>query len=104
MAQSRDANDPGDLLRGLRKQERAEFDREEAEDTGGQEHASREDREGIPAERRAVERAAEGSARSTEEQSDADALRVPRGDAVTGGGGQATRGPPPKIGPEPGKK
>jgi hypothetical protein len=45
---SRDANDPRDLLRALNKEEREEFEREEMDDTGGQEHASRADREGSP--------------------------------------------------------
>ncbi len=47
MSESRDANDPRDQMRGLRKEERAAFEREEASDTGGQEHASSEDREGV---------------------------------------------------------
>ena len=58
MGESRDANDPRDQLRGLSKEERAEFERDEANDTGGQEHASREDREGLPGGRRSVEAAA----------------------------------------------
>ncbi len=78
MGESRDQNDPRDLLRAMNKEERAEFEGEEAEDTGGQEHASRADREGRPAGRRPVEAAAEGSARATREQEDAAPTRVPR--------------------------
>jgi hypothetical protein len=46
MRESRDANDPRDLLRALDKETRAQFEREEMNDTGGQEHATRADREG----------------------------------------------------------
>ena len=53
MAESRDANDPRDLLRALNKEERAEFEDEEAGDTGGREHASPDDLEGRPAGREA---------------------------------------------------
>jgi hypothetical protein len=52
MGTSRDANDPRDQLRALNKEERAQFEGEEADDTGGQEHASRADREGARPERR----------------------------------------------------
>ena len=95
MAESRDEKDPRDAMRGLRKEAREEFEAEEAADTGGQEHASRADREGIPAEHRPREVAAAGPDRATREQSDAGALRVPRGDAATGPGGEASRGPGP---------
>ncbi|HEX9309098.1 MAG TPA: hypothetical protein VF894_16510 [Anaeromyxobacter sp.] len=95
MADSRDANDPRDLLRALRKEARAEFDRSEGSDTGGQEHASRADREGIPPEHRPVEAAAEDRDRASREQTDAGTLRMPRGDAATSGGGNRTRGPTP---------
>ena len=47
--ESRDANDPRDLLRALNKEERAEFEDEEADDTGGREHASPDDLAGRPA-------------------------------------------------------
>jgi hypothetical protein len=46
MGTSRDANDPRDQLRALNKEERAEFDEAERDDTGGQEHASRAERDG----------------------------------------------------------
>lgn len=46
MGESRDANDPRDQLRAMNKEARAEFEGAEMTDTGGQEHASREDREG----------------------------------------------------------
>ncbi len=78
MGESRDANDPRELLRGLTKETRAEFEGEEADDTGGQEHASRADREGRAAGRRPDEAAAEGSTRATREQDDAAPMRVPR--------------------------
>ena len=78
MAESRDANDPRDAMRGLRKEERAEFDAEEGADTGGQEHATRAEREGGGAERRPREAAPSEVDRATHEQSDADASRTPR--------------------------
>ncbi len=52
MSESRDSNDPRDAMRALRKEEREELDRAEAEQTGGQEHASRADREGSSGARR----------------------------------------------------
>jgi hypothetical protein len=52
MGESRDANDPRDQLRAMNKQARAEFEREEEGDTGGGEHASRAEREGVPVKRR----------------------------------------------------
>ncbi len=55
MSESRDANDPRDAMRALRKEERADLERAEAEQTGGQEHASRGEREGA-AEPRAGEK------------------------------------------------
>lgn len=73
MSESRDANDPRDAMRGLRKEAREEFEREEARDTGGQEHASREEREGVAAARSPADAAARPRAAS-----DAGALRVPR--------------------------
>jgi hypothetical protein len=51
MAESRDARDPRDELRAMNKQAQAEFEREEEGDTGGGEHASRAEREGVPAKR-----------------------------------------------------
>lgn len=59
MSESRDANDPRDLLRAMRKEAEREFEATEAGDTGGQEHASGEDRDGRPAARRPIEHAAE---------------------------------------------
>jgi hypothetical protein len=56
MGESRDANDPRDELRAMNKQARSEFEREQEGDTGGQEHASRADRDALPAERRSVDR------------------------------------------------
>ena len=52
MAESRDAKDPRDELRAMNKQAQAEFEREEEGDTGGGEHASRAERECVPAKRR----------------------------------------------------
>jgi hypothetical protein len=46
MSESRDSNDPRDAMRRMRKEAEAEFDRAESEQTGGQEHASRAEREG----------------------------------------------------------
>jgi hypothetical protein len=68
-------------MRELQREAREEFQRTERSDTGGQEHASRDDREGIPAERRPVEAATRDVDRATAEQSDAERLRVPRGDS-----------------------
>ncbi len=89
MSESRDSNDPRDAMRAMRKEERADLERAEAEQTGGQEHASRDDREGAPEARRdpALEADAEELERVTREQSDADALRVPKGEQAPGEGG-----------------
>src|SRR5512133_3286149 len=79
MGESRDANDPRDQLRAMNKEARAEFEDMEMTDTGGQEHASRDDREGrpeAPAERRA---GADPSSRATREQDDSERPRVPEG-------------------------
>ena len=85
MSESRDANDPRDLLRAMNKEERAEFEGDEADDTGGQEHASGAAREGTPpGRRRPVEAATGGSTRARRDQDDAGALRVSRGDEGTG--------------------
>ncbi len=46
MGESRDANDPRDQMRGMRKEALAEQEGEEQHDTGGQEHASAAEREG----------------------------------------------------------
>lgn len=92
MSESRDANDPRDAMREMRKEARAEFEREEAGDTGGQEHASRADREGTPAERRPEEQAAE-PARKPHASMDPEALRAPGGAPVEDAGGVAP-GPP----------
>jgi hypothetical protein len=48
MSESRDSNDPRDAMRELRKEAREELERAEAEQTGGQEHASRAERAGVP--------------------------------------------------------
>jgi hypothetical protein len=92
---------PGGPLRELERETRRELQDAEQHDTGGQEHASRADREGIPAERRPVEAATRDVDRVPREQSDADRLRAPRGDAVTGAGGNMTRGPTPPGPAEP---
>lgn len=97
MSESRDSNDPRDLMRGMRKEARSEFDATEASDTGGQEHASRDDRDGVGAGRRAGEKSA-GAARASREQSGAAAQR---GDAATVGGGNAARGETPPAKGEP---
>ncbi|WP_242393517.1 hypothetical protein [Anaeromyxobacter oryzisoli] len=82
MGESRDANDPRDLLRALNKQSRAEFEESEAEDTGGQEHASRADRGGEPDARRVPVPGARRAARPAAEQGKAPAERAePEGDA-----------------------
>lgn len=94
MAESRDANDPRDTMSGVRREALAEHDWEVQHDTGGQERATPAQREGEAVSPEEAEYA-ESIARTTREQSDADALHVPRGDAVTGGGGNATRGEAP---------
>lgn len=99
MAESRDANDPRGLLRALRREAQDELDRQQQHDTGGQEHASAAERRGEAAVTSSPEaETVRELARSTHEQSDADALAVPRGDAATGGGGNAARGEPPMPG------
>ena len=92
MGESRDANDPRDAMRAMRKEAQAEFEREETKATGGQEHASREEREGLPASRRRAP-GEEAVSRSTREQSDAEAPRKPQGDPLSEGGrGQSAAG------------
>ncbi len=93
MGESRDANDPRDAMREMTKEARAEQEGEEQRDRGGQEHASAGERQGEAA---SAESPAEAemdreAARATLDLSDADALGGPRGDPVTGGGGNATR-------------
>lgn len=83
MGESRDANDPRDAMRSMRKEAQAEFEREEASASGGQEHASREEREGLPASRRHVGQGEEAATRSTREQSRSEPPKA-RGDPVTG--------------------
>ncbi len=97
MGESRDANDPRDQMRGMRKEVRAEQEGEEQHDTGGQEHASGAERRGEAASAGSPAEAEmdREAARATLDQSDADALAVPRGDPVTGGGGNATTGSDP---------
>jgi hypothetical protein len=56
MGESRDAKDPRDQLRAMNKQARAEFEAEEQAATGGGEHASRAEREGVPPKRRPADR------------------------------------------------
>lgn len=100
MAESRDTNDPRDLMRGMRREALAEEQEEQQHDSGGQEHATAAERQGQGASTAERETARE-IARTTRQQSDADALAVPRGDAATGGGGSATRGEPQAPGEEP---
>ena len=98
MGESRDAKDPRDTMRGMRKEAQAEFERDEASATGGQERASREEREGLPASQRRGSAGEEAISRSTREQSDAEMLRKPHGDPVTGSGGNAAGGTPSPSG------
>jgi len=94
MAESRDANDPRDTMSGMRREALQEHDWEVQHDTGGQERTSPGQRRGenlSPEE----EAHAREIARTTRQQSDSDALAVPRGDAVTGAGGNQTRGEAP---------
>ncbi len=93
MGESRDVDDPRDAMRGMRKEAREEFERQESGDTGGQEHASRAEREGVDAAGDEVERTMDASSRVTEERSDADASRVPREAPIADAGGVAP-GPP----------
>ncbi len=97
MAESRDANDPRKAMRALRREVQEELEGEQQHDTGGQEHASLAERRGeaAAAESPAEAETAREIGRATREQSDAGALAVPRGDAATGGGGNATRSEPP---------
>jgi hypothetical protein len=59
--ESRDANDPRDLLRAMNKEARAEFEGEEAGDTGGRSHLEPE-RDGPPAGREGGEVGPSGGA------------------------------------------
>jgi hypothetical protein len=104
MGKRRGVDERRGSMRELQREARAEFEQTQQHDSGGQEHASRADREGIPAEHRRLEAAARDRDRATREQSDADRLRLPHGDAVTGGGGNMTRGPPPPGPAEPEEK
>ncbi len=99
MGESRDVNDPRDQMRGMRKEVRAEQEGTEQRDTGGQEHASAAERRGEAASVESPDEAEldREAARATLDQSDADALTVPRGEAVTGGGNDS-RGEPPMPG------
>ncbi len=101
MSESRDANDPRDLLRAMRKEARDEFEREEAGDTGGREHVTPAEAESGGIERGALREESEEIERLTEEQSDAGVLRVPGGAPATGGGRPATGGPLPDAGGAP---
>ncbi len=65
MGTSRDANDPRDLLRAMNKEERVEFEEMELDDTGGQEHATRAEREGGPRGRRDADAAAAATERES---------------------------------------
>ena len=94
MAESRDANDPRDTMSEMRRQALREQDEQVQQDTGGQERATAGQRRGEAVSPEEAEHTRE-IARSTAQQSDADALAVPRGDAVTGGGGNQTRGEAP---------
>lgn len=94
MAERRDANDPRDAMSGMRREALQEHDREVPHDTGGQERATAGERRGEALSPEEEERVRE-IARTTRQQSDAGALAVPRGDAVTGGGGNRTRGEAP---------
>jgi hypothetical protein len=104
MGERRKIDDRKGSMRELQREARAEFERAQQSDTGGQEHASRADREGIPPGRRPIEAATRDARRATAAQSDAERLRRPRGDAVTGGGGNVTRGPRPAGAAEPGEE
>lgn len=81
MGESRDSHDSRKLMRGMQSEVEAEFESDEMGDTGGVEHQSRLDREGVPAERRPVEVATRGITEVTREQDDSDVLRVPAGEA-----------------------
>ncbi len=105
MGESRDVNDPRDQMRGMRKEVRAEQEGTEQRDTGGQEHATAAERRGEAASVESLDEAEmdREAARATQDQSDADALAVPRGDAGTGGGGNAGRSEPPMPGEDRGR-
>lgn len=90
MGESRDENDPRDLLRAMNKRARAEFEESQTGDTGGQEHARGQDRAGLAA--REEEDVARAGERVTREQGDARTLRKPAGDAGSSGS-QRTAGP-----------
>lgn len=93
MATSRDANDPRDLMKGMRKETEREFESREATDSGGAEHQTPGERAGRTG--GALDReAARGMERATAQQDDAGKLRTP------GGGEERSRGrgaPLPRI-------
>lgn len=94
MGKRRGADERRGPMRGLAEEAREEFRRAEQADTGGQEHASRADREGASAPR-PHEAGAGDRARAAPERSGAEGRRVPRGD---GGGGAARGATPPGRG------
>ncbi|BDG08714.1 hypothetical protein [Anaeromyxobacter paludicola] len=60
MATSRDANDPRDLMKGMRREAEREFEGSEAGDSGGVEHRGPEEQDGRPGERPPQPRVREG--------------------------------------------
>ncbi len=91
MSESRDAKDPRDLLRAMNKEARAEFEGAEMTDTGGQEHASRSDREGAPEGQHEREGAGR-VARPAPGRDDSEAPRGPDGGEVARGTNRGSGG------------
>ncbi len=82
--------DPRRAVKGLDREARGEFEDSETRDSGGQEHATPAERSGAAARPpEAMREQEEEIARATREQSDADALRVPREHARSGPEGES---------------
>jgi hypothetical protein len=74
---SRDANDPRDEMRRMNRQSLEELAEHEAEQSGGVEHQSRADRDGVPPQKRPVEEATRAISEVTAQQDDTGPLRIP---------------------------
>jgi hypothetical protein len=90
----RHEDDPRKPVEALQQETEQELISAERRQTGGVEHQSAADLEGVPAARREEEGIAGDAERATRQQRAADAdQQVPRGEPSTGGGGNMTRGP-----------
>ena len=88
-------DDPRNPMKAMEQESEMELLQVERDHRGGPAHATQEDRDGLPSDRRGDEEAeyARAVRRATDEQQREPDLQVPRGSPSTGGGGNATRGP-----------